>query len=836
MTALLGTSQQDSRRLGESLWMSSTTFSSRFWAEQEQRASGRMKAFAGSALAAPARVPGVMGTLPWDPSRLSPSTGRLGPGEMEEDKLCQHRPRPWAAATMDKDMGSVASVVQHELISFLDDTDTDADEFILCSSNNPSPSSVPLAHFLIDEDEIDRDPSSTRATRSTSTNTDIISNTRPICHNQQQQQQSQQHHKQSPSSSSYHNLYLRPDSSRSHQHFHFPRTSSESGSRSGTGPTPTATANSTTWTLRSGKSHEKSNSSGSKKTTATTVSAANSATMAVKPTKVNTTGSATITVPPPPVSPSSSGPFGAQMTKQEFEALPEAIQRKYFSSLERLHFASLAPAPTPPSTHIDIYFDRPDTAPTPKTLKQRRKERQARLASDQVSDRVKRRPSRRANFRASTSSSVYVRLPDKIRKRHLTTEEQIVASRNRRHDIILDPADEAIYKVRRRASSLIVQDELWSPTLSVRPSTMESRRPSQDTRKQMPKSEEKKSPEAQKKRDSFYDSFRWLEEDDDLDLRLHLDDYHANLREDLPANSKQRRPSFRRHLSISKIPFGRNSLSTNRPGTTPAGASHPTTPLFSSSPVSPQTSSPGHGRRRSRALSLISPKHSPQDTVAAFDPEAAHYQDPEARLKLRVYLASPQKFDEAIEFGFPSKEAMVTTKPSKDVKPLKYRQSRAALVDESENLRTFLADDRSSIFSDDGSLDSDSPKTPHTVEMTALRPPPIKNDQLHSPKPSTEYARMPAEAREMTLRMTLTRPDLRAHEDQMYGWQQKPLPPRKFQSNGLQDEFPTSTYVRDASSKESIERHFAAMDQENAQANDRGVMKRFWNKVRRGPA
>ncbi|KXH45229.1 hypothetical protein CNYM01_11364 [Colletotrichum nymphaeae SA-01] len=313
MTALLGTSQQDPRRLGESLWMSSTTFSSRFWAEQEQRASGRMKAFAGIALAAPARVPGVMGALPWDPSRLSPSTGRLGPGEMEEDKLCQHRPRPWAAATMDKDMGSVASVDQHELISFLDDTDTDADEFILCSSNNSSPSSVPIAHFLIDENEIDRDPSSTRTTRSTSTNIDIISNTRPIC---------------SPSSSSYHKLYLRPDSSRSHQHFHFPRTSSESGYRSGTGSTPTATANSTTWTLRSGKSHEKSNSSGSKKTTATTVSAANSATMAVKPAKVNTTGSATITVPPPPVSPSSSGPFGAQMTKQEFEALPEAIQRK----------------------------------------------------------------------------------------------------------------------------------------------------------------------------------------------------------------------------------------------------------------------------------------------------------------------------------------------------------------------------------------------------------------------------------------------------------------------------------------------------------------------------
>lgn len=422
-----------------------------------------MKAFAGIALAAPARVPGGMGALPWDPSRLSPSTGRLGPGEMEEDKLCQHRLRPWAAAMMDKDMGSVASVDQHELISFLDDTDTDADEFILCSSNNSSSSSVPIAHFLIDENEIDRDLSSTRTDSSTSTdiifnstriNTSFYSSARSsfsssttttttnltftttsaatattttatmapttitnsflsigggdnhaarsngkktavataetaaggrtsedsvdrshglwnylhhgldgysspdlrlLQYNQQQQQQNQQQHKQSPSSSSYHNLYLRPDSSRSHQHFHFPRTSSESGSRSGTGSTATATAtaNSTTWTLRSGNNHEKSNSSGSKKTTATTASAANSATMAVKPTKVNTTGSATIAVPPPPVSPSSSGPFGAQMTKQEFEALPEAIQRKVSKDVLFVWFF------TPFPFFVDLIYPQP---------------------------------------------------------------------------------------------------------------------------------------------------------------------------------------------------------------------------------------------------------------------------------------------------------------------------------------------------------------------------------------------------------------------------------------------------------------------------------------------
>jgi len=426
---------------------------------------------------------------------------------------------------------------------------------------------------------------------------------------------------------------------------------------------------------------------------------------------------------------------------------------------------------------------------------------------------------------------VYVRLPDKIKKRHLTTEEQIVASRNRRHDIILDPADEAVYKVRRRASSLTIQDELWSPTLSVRPQTMEDR-PSEEPHERVAKPVEQRS-SPQKKRDSFYDSFRWLEEDDELDLRLQLDDYQANLRDDLPANAEQRRPSFRRHLSISKNPFGRTSLSSSRPGTTPGLTSSPSSPRLPEYSSSPLAASSSHGRRRSRALSLISPKHSPQDSLAAFDPEAAHYKDPEARLKLRVYLASPQKFDEAIEFGFPSREAMVS-RPGRNAKQPKARSPKPAA--ETENMRTFLADDRSSISSDDASLDSDSPKTPHTMEMAGgLRPPPVKGDQLHSPKPSAEYARMPAEAREMTLRMTLTRPDLRAHEDQMYGWQRNCASGRK-SSNAPRDDFPTATYVRDASSKESIERQFAAMDQENAQASDQGVMKRFWNRVRRGPA
>ncbi|KAJ0344959.1 hypothetical protein COL154_005676 [Colletotrichum chrysophilum] len=139
------------------------------------------------------------------------------------------------------------------------------------------------------------------------------------------QQQQQQHQQQLSSSSTYHQtLYeLRPDSSKSHHNQYLHRTSSESAGASAT------------WTLRSGKSHEKTNSGSSKKTTATTATNMTIPTICGVREREATTaatlsppdGGLTSIVVPPPVSPSTAS-FGAEMTKQEFEALPEAIQRK----------------------------------------------------------------------------------------------------------------------------------------------------------------------------------------------------------------------------------------------------------------------------------------------------------------------------------------------------------------------------------------------------------------------------------------------------------------------------------------------------------------------------
>ncbi|KAI0450132.1 hypothetical protein F5B21DRAFT_446238 [Xylaria acuta] len=319
----------------------------------------------------------------------------------------------------------------------------------------------------------------------------------------------------------------------------------------------------------------------------------------------------------------------------------------------------------------------------------------------------------------------------------------------------------------------------------------------------------------------LFDNFSWLDEDDDLDLRLTLDDYHADLKP-RPVTTTGPPSLFRRRLSVNKLSFGRSSASSSRPGTT-------------DSSFTEQAPIPAHSRRKSRALSLITPKHGPQPSVASIDPDAAHYQDPDARHKLRAYLASPQKFDEALEFGFPANNdhsAMLS-----GALPRRSRSfSRGLFMASSENLKTFLADDHSSIYSEETSIpDSESPRTPHTPET-----------QLHSIKPfnlpshsdafasnlSTGYGQGLTASREMTLRMTLTRPDLRSREEEPYGW---PSQSSRFQSRPLSRPFRVDSPVPDPikdTKKESMNQIFADIDKELSSSSE-GVVKRFWNRVRR---
>ncbi|KAI1811464.1 hypothetical protein GGS20DRAFT_104433 [Poronia punctata] len=330
---------------------------------------------------------------------------------------------------------------------------------------------------------------------------------------------------------------------------------------------------------------------------------------------------------------------------------------------------------------------------------------------------------------------------------------------------------------------------------------------------------------------ALFDGFSWLEASPDLDLRLTLDETRIETKPSRPTTTTGPPPSsFRRRLSTTKVPFGRASISSSRPATRDSSTPRPP-------PVATHLPHATHARRKSRALSLITPKHN-KPSVASIDPAAAHYQDPEARHKLRSYLASPQKFDEALQFGFPSNKPRPAELPN-GVTRRSRSFSRDLFMASSEKLKTFLADDNSSVHSDGSSVsDGDSPRTPHTPErhLQGVKP-------FHLPSEATVLPTKVAggeeagavASREMTLRMTLTRPDLRSCQDQPRAWRQGPLP-RQASHSSHSRSCRTATPVSPAESKdttqENMDKIFADIDRELSSSSE-GIVKRFWNRVRR---
>ena len=197
-----------------------------------------------------------------------------------------------------------------------------------------------------------------------------------------------------------------------------------------------------------------------------------------------------------------------------------------------------------------------------------------------------------------------------------------------------------------------------------------------------------------------------------------------------------------------------------------------------------------HQRAHSSSLSSRMSTYTP--TTPVFDPEATHYQDPEARKKLRMYLASPQKFDEAIEFGFPSTAGSDAATPHYQLPRIEGHARKF-----SRDMHTFLRDGKLSFFEDTSSenqglesdagsvVDIESPTTPSSTGLSFRlhsRQVSHRKFSVDSPASSPVHSTNGQLNREMTLRMTLTRPDLRADEDTLYGWQGSnsvgPKPPK----------------------------------------------------------
>lgn len=416
----------------------------------------------------------------------------------------------------------------------------------------------------------------------------------------------------------------------------------------------------------------------------------------------------------------------------------------------------------------------------------------------------------------------FLRLPDKVQRRHFTTEERELLS-GHQGSVVPDAADEKLYKFYR----LSREANRSVPTLRTSSYSSFSSMSTFDA-------EQPVNPSA-----DMDESMIWFDDNDDLDLAL--DDYHQFINKATESNVKSRKrgPSFRRALSLTSLPFGANiSASPYSPSTPP--------PMPAIPQDQPKPQSRSHSRRQSRTPTL---SNGHRGSISAIEPSARHYQDPEARLKLRVYLASPQKFDEAIEFGFPSMD---------DAENMPFLRPSLSRNHNTAPCKTFLYDDQPSLIDaldddeddDTASLpERDAPYTPmdsafhdgvllspsiatSSGSSPTLFAPHTSPRQLHqSPlqtlsrtSPRQQYtiskpiirhdahepfAQLLAGSREMTLRMTLTRPDLRADEKALYAHTTgddplalEHLPPPK----------------RDADIWDSMPK-------------DRGIVKKLWRKV-----
>ncbi|EOA88866.1 hypothetical protein ACJQWK_05675 [Exserohilum turcicum] len=416
------------------------------------------------------------------------------------------------------------------------------------------------------------------------------------------------------------------------------------------------------------------------------------------------------------------------LQQAEFDALPDSVQRKYFSSLERLQIQHQASDDSTSSGRSSL------TSPS--------KLHRPSLSLATARRRRKLEKAVHGHHIPYPDVDFFFSLPEKVRKQLFSRDEQLLLHAWRDHALI----------------------------------------PPQDSEAQW----------AQQRFDDFHFGFSESPACDFARRRRSHRPLSSSSAADSPLcgpsglfaaeekNPDKSTPPFRLHNMASPPIFTRQVPADMR--RTMSLTTHPIRPAPSPAlSDAPFFAARYHQRSHSTSLSgrTAAAFHTPFAPI--FDPEATHYQDPEARKKLRMYLASPQKFDEAIEFGFPSSAGHDTATPHYhlpqiDTHACKFSRDMHTFLKHGQ--LSFLEDgihDNQGLESDADSLaDMDSPATPSSTGLSFRlhsRQASYRHFSLDSPAPSPALSANGQLNREMTLRMTLTRPDLRADEDQLYGWQ-----------------------------------------------------------------
>jgi hypothetical protein len=173
---------------------------------------------------------------------------------------------------------------------------------------------------------------------------------------------------------------------------------------------------------------------------------------------------------------------------------------------------------------------------------------------------------------------------------------------------------------------------------------------------------------------------------------------------------------------------------------------------------------PAKARRRPAELTFPPLKPSP---------EAKHYKDPEMRRTLRA-MSSPELFDEALEYGFPPPPRHGPRKLRSKFSPDTSDNDRSSSLTSSSTAESKDLPFGASPSTPDGSIDfldaaksnaSLKPASPHHLHRRAHTTGDVK----------THHRTTSSVNREMTLRMTLTRPILRAAETDANAMHKTPL-------------------------------------------------------------
>lgn len=352
-----------------------------------------------------------------------------------------------------------------------------------------------------------------------------------------------------------------------------------------------------------------------------------------------------------------------QLTPDEYEGLPPSVQKKYFSSVERLRLLQQAASQrrqrqSTPRECVDTMRPRPSTSHSwrPRPLFS---DPDVPLLEDVSEEQALR----------------FLALPDKIKRTHFSTEELVLLTQSS-----------------NRALRRLHAEHSRSPTWS-----------SSDRSMSVASSRSRETASVEKD---------WLEDGANAPMSVDSRRSEPNLLRSCDCQQRQSSISSSRSMASSTIDDLPRSSSRKR--------------TLAPLPLPPPTLLP--------AVPPLPQPNVVREKETTPTPSSRYYGDSNARSKLRAFLASPEKFDEAIEFGFPS-------------------------IDSSHNYghdESLQTTTQSTSTMPQGSMDSGVGLPLHTKKIGTV---------ARSITPDLD-------GREMTLKLSLTREDLRVPEEARVDFEQ----------------------------------------------------------------